>query len=188
MLLRTSMGDITLELLPDKAPKTVANFLLYVNEGAFNDTIFHRVIPGFMVQGGGYFADLSEAREFDPVVNEADNGLSNLRGTVAMARDEKIDSAARQFFINVDDNTHLDHSPHSCTRDDEAEVEMARSRGLSKPLTCETYGYAVFARVVAGMDVVDDIELVETGFGEVFNDLPVETISIQSAKLKVDQP
>ena len=178
VIIKTSMGDITVELLPEDAPLTVDNFLGYVDRGAYDGTIFHRVIPGFMIQGGGYFEDMGDAPEEAPIRNEAANGLANTVGTLAMAREDIIDSAARQFFINVDDNTHLDHSAESCTREDEAAVAAARERGLRKPLTCETYGYAVFGRVVAGMGTVESIEVVETEWTDDFDDLPVEPVVI----------
>ena len=119
--------------------------------------LFHRVIPGFMVQTGGYRSDLTLLPESDELRNEADNGLTNQRGTLAMARMDAIDSATRQFFINVADNPHLDHQQASCTRREEEERVAAAERGLLKPRTCASFGYVVFGRVVAGMDVVDDI-------------------------------
>ena len=133
--LSTTLGDITLELEREKAPKTVDNFLQYVRAGHYNGTIFHRVIDGFMIQGGGYKADMSEKPTRPPIVLESRNGLSNLRGTVAMARTGVPDSATAQFFINVNDNIMLD---------------QAQSR--------DGHGYAVFGKVVEGMDVVDKIK------------------------------
>ena len=182
VLLLTSKGEIEIELFRQQAPETVKNFLTYVDRGAYDNTIFHRVIPGFMIQTGGHFDDLTEAAEGDTVRNEADNGLHNTRGTLAMARMDEIDSASRQFFINVGDNTHLDHSAESCTREDEQSVREARIKGLYKPVTCSTFGYAVFGRVVRGMNVVDDIELVETESRQDFDDVPVETIYLLSTR------
>jgi len=182
VVLETSAGDITVELFPDKAPATVANFLSWVDSNGYDGTIFHRVIAGFMIQGGGYTADLTALDEAEPVINEADNGLANDRGTIAMAREDVIDSASRQFFINVDDNRHLDHTAGSCTRQDEADFLAAAERGLRKPVTCDTFGYAVFGRVVDGMTVVDTIELAETTFTEAFDDLPVEPVIIREVR------
>jgi peptidyl-prolyl cis-trans isomerase B (cyclophilin B) len=133
--LETSMGDIVLELYPEKAPKTVANFLEYVKAGHYDGTIFHRVIPGFMIQGGGMTADMQEKPTRAPIPNEADNGLKNDRGTVAMARTPDPNSASSQFFINVKTNDFLNH----------------RSK------TQEGWGYAVFGKVVDGMSVADKI-------------------------------
>ncbi len=144
--LDTTMGEIVLELYPGKAPVTVENFLSYVDAGAYHGTIFHRVIPGFMVQAGGYAPSFEEREAGEPIRNEADNGLSNDRGTVAMARLSAIDSATRQFFINVADNAHLDHTKDSCTREEMEEYAEARAKGLYKPLTCENFGYAVFGK------------------------------------------
>ena len=135
ILMETSSGDILLELFEDKAPATVANFLRYVDEEFYNNTIFHRVIKDFMIQGGGLGVRMDEKPTHEPVVNEAGNGLSNKRGTLAMARTSEPHSAAAQFFINVVDNDELDH------RDD----------------TPEGFGYCVFGRVEDGMDVVDKI-------------------------------
>lgn len=182
VVIDTSLGEIVVELYPDKAPVTVANFLNYVDEGAYDGSIFHRVIPGFMIQGGGYRPDMSEMPEGETIHNEADNGLRNEAGTIAMARMNAIDSASRQFFINVDDNTHLDHIAESCTREQVAEVEAAREKGLYKPLTCKGFGYAVFGRVVEGMDVVHDIEMVETGMKQGFRDVPTRTVLIESVR------
>ena len=133
--LSTTLGDVTLELDREKAPKTVDNFLQYVRAGHYNGTIFHRVIDGFMIQGGGYKTDMSEKATRAPIALESRSGLSNLRGTVAMARTGIPDSATAQFFINVNDNTTLD---------------QAQSR--------DGHGYAVFGKVVEGMDVVDKIK------------------------------
>ena len=150
MALDTSLGKIVLELEPDKAPKTVDNFLTYVREGFYDGTIFHRVIPGFVIQGGGFTADMVQKKTHDPIVNEADNGLKNLRGTISMARTPDPDSASSQFFISVADNAALDH------------------RGKNP----RDWGYAVFGRVVEGMDVVDAIVKVPTGTRGPFSDVP----------------
>jgi cyclophilin family peptidyl-prolyl cis-trans isomerase len=176
--IKTSVGDIVIELDAGAAPVTVENFLRYVEENSYDNTIFHRVIPGFMVQGGGHFADMSEASEREAIRNEADNGLKNRRGTVAMARSNQIDSAGRQFFINVDDNVFLDHSVASCTREDEKKMAEMRAKGLRKPATCKSFGYAVFGRVIAGMAIVDQIELSETRTVGPYNDVPVKPIVI----------
>jgi peptidyl-prolyl cis-trans isomerase A (cyclophilin A) len=153
----TSVGDIVLELAPDKAPKTVANFLQYVNDKHYDGTVFHRVIDGFMVQGGGYTADFKEKPTRAPVPLEARNGLKNERYTVAMARTGNPDSATSQFFINVKDNTMLD-APNP-----------------------DGHGYTVFGKVVSGTDVVDKIRAVRTGNQGRFQNVPIEPIVIQSA-------
>lgn len=155
----TSLGDITIELYPDKAPVTVENFLKYVDDGFFDGTIFHRVIPGFVIQGGGMTEDMTNKPTRAPIKNEADNGLKNLRGTLSMARTQDVSSATSQFFINLADNAFLDHG----TRD---------------------FGYAVFAKVVEGMDIVDKIASVETGNRGMHQDVPVDTVSIISARQK----
>ncbi len=154
VLISTSLGDIKLELYEEQAPITVANFLSYVEEGFFDGTIFHRVINNFMIQGGGITADMKQKPTKAPIKNEADNGLKNDRGTVAMARTAVVDSATSQFFINHKDNSFLDHG----ARD---------------------FGYAVFGKVVEGIDVVDKIAAVQTRPG----DVPVETVSILSMKV-----
>ena len=161
VLITTSKGDITVELLPAKAPETVANFLRYVDEGFYNGTIFHRVISGFMIQGGGYDQDYTKKQTHDPVTNEADNGLSNVRGSIAMARTGEPHSATAQFFINHTDNPALDH----------------RNKGTG-------WGYAVFGKVVDGMTVVDRIANVKTGPGGPFRqDAPREMIIIEKISL-----
>ena len=175
----TTSGDIVLELYPDKAPITVTNFLSYVSDDSYTDTVFHRVIPDFMIQAGGHLADMTELEGKEEITNEADNGLSNLTGTIAMARTDIIDSASRQFFINTNDNTRLDHSAESCTREDEKATEAAAERGLVRPVTCKSFGYTVFGRVVRGMDVVRQIELVETKDEGDFYDVPVLPIMIK---------
>ena len=158
VLMTTSKGDITLELDADKAPGTVNNFLAYVDEGFYSGTIFHRVIKDFMLQGGGFTADMDRKDTRGPIPNEADNGLKNLRGTVAMARTNKPDSATAQFFINHKDNAFLDHRSKD-------------ARG---------WGYAVFGRVVDGMDVVDAIASEKTGVRNRMQDVPLETVTIDS--------
>jgi len=160
--LRTSMGDITLELDPEKAPLTVANFLQYVDDGHYNGTIFHRVIDGFMIQGGGFTTDFAQKPTREPVKNEAANGLKNRRGTVAMARTAVVDSATAQFFISVVDNTFLDHTSPD-------------PRG---------FGYCVFGQVVEGMDVVDKIKAVETANQGMYQNVPVEPVVIEEAVRK----
>ncbi len=153
----TRLGRFVLELYPEKAPRTVENFLRYVREGFYEGTVFHRVIPGFVVQGGGLTEDLAPKPTHPPVRNEADNGLSNRRGTVAMARTMVVDSATSQFFINLADNTFLDH----------------------RDKTPRGYGYAVFGKVVEGMDVVDAIASVKTGVVKGFRDVPLEPVVIE---------
>jgi peptidyl-prolyl cis-trans isomerase B (cyclophilin B) len=159
VLLKTNKGDITIELFQDKAPISVKNFLAYTDEKFFDGTIFHRVIKRFMVQGGGMTADMHEKSAKPPIKNEAANGLKNKRGTLAMARTPEIDSATCQFFINLVDNTFLDHKS-------------------SNP---EEFGYAVFGKVVAGMDVVDAIAGVATGSKGGHQDVPREPVTILSA-------
>ena len=151
--IKTNHGDIKVKLFDDKAPITCENFRQYVADGFFNDTIFHRVIPNFMIQGGGMEADMSQKATRAPIKNEADNGVSNRRGTLAMARTMDINSATAQFFINLRDNDFLNHG----TRD---------------------FGYAVFGKVVEGMDVVDAIAAVPTGNKAGHQDVPVETVTI----------
>jgi cyclophilin family peptidyl-prolyl cis-trans isomerase len=161
--LNTNMGRIVIELNPAKAPKSVENFLQYVNDKHYDGTVFHRVIPTFMIQGGGFTQDLTMKSTRAPVANEADNGLSNLRGTVAMARTNDPNSAAAQFFINVVDNTYLNH--------------FSKDNG-------QTWGYAVFGKVVSGMEVVDAIKVVERGAkGPLPQDVPVSPVIILSAEL-----
>jgi cyclophilin family peptidyl-prolyl cis-trans isomerase len=163
VLMRTSLGDITIELAPDKAPKSVENFLAYVQGKFYDGTVFHRVIDNFMVQGGGFTADLKQKPTRPPVANEADNGLSNVRGTLAMARTNDPNSATAQFFINVVDNTRLDH--------------VSKENGF-------TWGYAVFGKVVSGMEVVDQIKATPTGPGGPFpRDVPVTPVVIQSVEV-----
>lgn len=162
--LQTSQGDIVLELNAEQAPISVNNFLAYVQSGFYDNTIFHRVIPGFMIQGGGMNAEMEESRGKTPIKNEADNGLKNLYGTIAMARTQVVDSATSQFFINVNDNDFLDH------RD-------------PRP---EAFGYAVFGKVVDGMEIVHAIEKVPTGNKGYHQDVPVEPVTILKASVLED--
>ena len=159
--LATSMGDIVVELDREKAPKTVDNFVQYVKAGHYNDTVFHRVIGNFMIQGGGFKADMSEKPTRGAIPLEARNGLSNVRGTVAMARTAVPDSATAQFFINVQDNPFLD---------------AANAR--------DGNGYAVFGKVVEGMDVVDRIKAVPTGSKGPYENVPVQPVTIKTATLE----
>ncbi len=160
VLLKTSMGNIKVELNPEKAPITVSNFLSYVKEGHYDGLIFHRVIREFMVQGGGFTKDMREKRPAHPPIrNEAGNGLKNDRGTLAMARTGVVDSATAQFFINVVNNDFLNHVDNT-------------PRG---------FGYAVFGKVVEGMDVVDKIRAVPTGRVSMFEDVPKEAVTILRA-------
>ncbi|MBP9714397.1 MAG: peptidyl-prolyl cis-trans isomerase [Sterolibacterium sp.] len=159
--LQTNYGDITLELDAEKAPETVKNFLAYVEAGHYDGTIFHRVIDGFMVQGGGFTADMQQKPTQAPVKNEADNGLKNTRYTVAMARTNDPHSATAQFFINIADNGFLDF----------------------KSPTGNGWGYCVFGKVVEGNDVVDKIKDVPTGNKGHHQDVPVENVVIESAKV-----
>ena len=164
--METSKGDIYLKLFKDKAPKSVENFLSYANEGFYEGTIFHRVISTFMIQGGGFDENLQRKETKQPITNEANNGLKNLRGTIAMARLPDPHSATAQFFINVQDNAALNYTGDQNTN---------------------TWGYAVFGKVVKGMDVVDDIRFVPTAGKMPFRkDVPVENVVIQSVKV-VDQ-
>jgi cyclophilin family peptidyl-prolyl cis-trans isomerase len=153
----TNLGDFTIELFEEKAPLSVANFLKYIDDGHFDGTIFHRIVPGFVIQGGGFTENMTQKKTQPPVKNEADNGLKNSRGTLSMARTNDINSATSQFFVNLKDNDFLDHS-----------------RG--------NFGYAVFARVTDGMDVVDKIAAVKTGRKGGFDDVPVEPIVMKSVK------
>jgi len=155
--IETSMGEIVLELDAANAPITVANFIDYANDGFYEGTVFHRVIDGFMIQGGGLTADMRDkANKKAPIKNEAGNGLKNDRGTVAMARTQVVDSATSQFFINIDDNDFLNHTAP----------------------TPQGFGYAVFGKVTDGTDTVDAIRQVSTGNSGMHQDVPVETITI----------
>ncbi|BES83205.1 peptidyl-prolyl cis-trans isomerase [Pectobacterium araliae] len=158
VLLATSAGNIELSLDNQKAPVSVKNFVEYVNNGFYNGTTFHRVIPGFMVQGGGFSGEMSQKATNAPIKNEADNGLRNQRGTIAMARTADKDSATSQFFINIADNAFLDHGQRD-------------------------FGYAVFGKVVKGMDVVDKISQVPTKNVGPYQNVPTTPIVIQSAKV-----
>ncbi len=161
VLMKTSMGDITIEFYPTKAPITVKNFLSYVTDKFYDGTIFHRVIPGFMIQGGGLTADMHEKQQKAAIKNEAGNGLKNDRGTIAMARTGIVDSATCQFFINLINNVGLNH------KDD----------------TPEGFGYCVFGKVTSGMNVVDAIAKVKTGRKAGAADVPLEPITILSVTI-----
>ncbi len=161
VVLKTNYGDIYIELYPDKAPITVKNFLTYVKEGFYNGLIFHRVIPNFVIQGGGFDKDMNPRKPtHPPIKNESDNGLSNLRGTISMARTYDPDSASSQFFINLRDNTFLDYGK-----------------------TPQKWGYAVFGKVIKGMDVVDKIAGVKTTIKPPYRDVPVEPVIIIKAEI-----
>jgi cyclophilin family peptidyl-prolyl cis-trans isomerase len=153
----TSLGAFTLELDTENAPVSAENFLAYVDEGFFDGLIFHRVIPGFMIQGGGMLPDMSQKKNKAPIKNEAANGLKNDRGTIAMARTNDINSATSQFFINLSDNDFLNHAPGN-------------------------YGYAVFGKVVDGLDTIDLIAKERTGRRKGHDDVPVTDVVITSAK------
>jgi len=159
--LETSKGDITIELNADKAPVTVENFLNYVNDGFYDGTIFHRVIPNFMIQGGGFNDQMMQKTTQDPIINEADNGLGNDRGTIAMARTQDPNSATAQFFINHKNNDFLNYTAPSI----------------------QGWGYCVFGKVTDGMDVVDAIATVSTTNRAGHSDVPEEVIVINSAKV-----
>lgn len=158
--IQTNKGQIVVELFADKAPKTVANFLAYTDSGHFDGTVFHRVKPGFMIQGGGFTAAMSQKPTKASVQNEADNGLKNTRGTLAMARTSDPHSASSQFFINLVDNGFLDHTGK----------------------TPQGWGYAVFGQVVEGMETADAIAQVKTGRNGPHSDVPVEPVVIESVK------
>ena len=162
VIVDTTAGAITIQLLPDKAPDSVVNFLEYVRDGFYSGTVFHRVVPGYVIQGGGYTPELVEKATRPPVHNEADNGLTNARGTVAMARTRAVRSATSQFFINLANNARLDHP------------------GLAP----DDYGYAVFGRVIAGMDVVDRIAAMPTTSREGMDDVPVTPVVIKSIAVR----
>jgi cyclophilin family peptidyl-prolyl cis-trans isomerase len=164
-ILHTSLGDIHLELFAEEAPKSVENFLGYARSGFYDGTIFHRVISHFMIQGGGFTPDMVKKPTGEPIVNEANNGLSNKRGTVAMARTNHPHSATAQFFINVQDNINLDHTGESNSR---------------------AWGYAVFGRVTEGMDVVDKIRFVQTTRTGPYSDVPVEPVIIERVAVGED--
>ncbi len=153
----TSHGGFTIELFPQEAPVTVENFLKYVDDGFFDGTIFHRIVPGFVIQGGGLTADFGNKKTRAPISNEAKNGLKNTRGSLSMARTSDINSATSQFFVNLKDNAFLDHGPRD-------------------------YGYAVFARVTEGLEVIDKIAAVTTGRRKGYTDAPLEDVVIVSAR------
>ncbi|MFT5210113.1 MAG: cyclophilin family peptidyl-prolyl cis-trans isomerase [Flavobacterium sp.] len=180
--IETNLGGIDVQLDGKKAPLTAENFLKHVDAGHYENVIFHRVIEGLIIQSGGYKEDLVDIESEDALYNEADNGLQNVMGTIAMARQFEIDSAGRQFFINTEDNPHLDFNEKSCTRKDEKKHLKTIERGLNKPLTCASFGYAVFGRVVSGMAIVRLIESSPTEEKGDFNDLPIKPIIIKSIK------
>jgi peptidyl-prolyl cis-trans isomerase A (cyclophilin A) len=157
ILFETSLGNFKIEFFEKEAPISVANFQKYIDDGHFDGTIFHRIVPGFVIQGGGFTEDMTQKKTQPAIKNEADNGLKNERGTLSMARTNDINSATSQFFVNLKDNDFLDHS-----------------RG--------NFGYAVFARVTEGMDVIDKIAAVETGRKRGFDDVPVEAVIMTSVR------
>jgi peptidyl-prolyl cis-trans isomerase A (cyclophilin A) len=157
ILIKTSMGDIHIELFNSKAPETVSNFLQYTDKKFYDGTIIHRVIPNFMIQGGGFTPDMTEKDTDSPIMNEANNSEQNRRGTIAMARTQEIHGATAQFFINVVDNPNLDYGPQG-------------------------FGYCVFGRVVKGMDVVDKIRQVETKSIGIYQNVPVKPVVIISVR------
>lgn len=162
VILHTNHGAITIELFEDKAPKSVENFLQYARDGHYDDTLFHRVISNFMIQGGGFDTDFNQKPTREPITNEADNGLKNTRGTLAMARTNDPHSATSQFFINVTDNAFLDH------------------RGKHSG---QSWGYAVFGQVTDGMDVVDSIREVATGRQGPHENVPNDPVIIEQAEI-----
>ncbi|MEE4302593.1 MAG: peptidylprolyl isomerase [Wenzhouxiangella sp.] len=162
VILHTNLGAITVELFEKEAPESTENFLRYARDGHYDGTIFHRVIDNFMIQGGGFDSDFNQKSTREPIENEADNGLENKRGTLAMARTNDPHSATAQFFINVSDNDFLNH------------------RGK---MSGQTWGYAVFGRVVDGMNVVDEIRSVETTSKGMHRDVPVEPVIIERVEL-----
>jgi cyclophilin family peptidyl-prolyl cis-trans isomerase len=153
----TSHGAFTVELFAEQAPITVENFLRYVDDGHFDGTVFHRIVPNFVIQGGGLTTDFSNKKTRAPIENEAKNGLKNGRGMLSMARTSDINSATSQFFVNLKDNEFLDHGPRD-------------------------YGYAVFGRIADGMDVIDKIARVKTGTRKGYQDAPLEDVVIESAR------
>jgi len=157
VLFKTSLGEFTIELEPEDAPISVENFLRYVDDGFFDGTIFHRIVPGFVIQGGGLTPEFDQKETRAPIKNEAVNGLRNLRGTLSMARTNAVDSATSQFFVNLKDNAFLDHKSGN-------------------------FGYAVFGRVTRGMDVIDQIARVRTGKRKGYDDAPLESVMIESAR------
>ncbi|HZF24652.1 MAG TPA: peptidylprolyl isomerase [Steroidobacteraceae bacterium] len=157
VLFKTSLGEFTIELEPKEAPISCENFLRYVDDGFFDGTIFHRIVPGFVIQGGGLTPGFDAKETRASIKNEAANGLRNLRGTLSMARTNAVDSATSQFFVNLKDNAFLDHKPGS-------------------------FGYAVFGRVTQGMTVIDQIAKVRTGRHKGYDDAPLESVTIESAR------
>jgi cyclophilin family peptidyl-prolyl cis-trans isomerase len=153
----TTLGNFTVELYADKAPLSAENFLKYVDEGFFDGTVFHRIVPGFVIQGGGFTEDMTQKKNHSPVKNEADNGVKNTRGTLSMARTNDIHSATSQFFVNLKDNDFLDH-------------------------TRANFGYAVFGKVTEGMDVIDKIAAVKTGRRRGFEDVPLDPVIMTSVR------
>jgi peptidyl-prolyl cis-trans isomerase A (cyclophilin A) len=153
----TTLGNFTVDLFEKEAPVSAGNFLRYIDDGFFDATIFHRIVPGFVIQGGGFTEDMTQKSTHPPIKNEADNGLKNERGTLSMARTNDINSATSQFFVNLKDNEFLDHK-----------------RG--------NFGYAVFGRVTEGMDVIDKIAAVETGRRRGFEDVPIEPVIMTSVR------
>lgn len=162
---KTNVGGFTIELYPDKAPVTVANFLNYVEKGFYAGTIFHRVIKGFMIQGGGFTTDMTQKSGAPPIKNEASNGLKNKKYTLAMARTNVVDSATSQFFVNTHDNTALDH----------------RDKSQSG------YGYCVFGKVIEGSEVIDKIEMVQTTTKGAYADVPVKPVIIKAMTVMTDE-
>jgi len=162
VIFETTLGEITIELYAEQAPITVENFIGYVESGFYDDTLFHRVIPGFVVQGGGFASGLNRKETRAAIENEATNGLENLRGTLSMARTNEVNSATSQFFINLVDNAFLNH----------------------RDTTPEGYGYAVFGRVVEGFDIVESIASQPTTTVGFFSDVPVDEIKILSARVQ----
>ena len=153
----TTLGNFTIELYEDKAPVSAENFLKYVDEGFFDGTVFHRIVPGFVIQGGGFTEDMTQKKNHPPIKNEADNGVKNTRGTLSMARTNDINSATSQFFVNLKDNDFLDHT-----------------RG--------NFGYAVFGKVTEGMDVIDKIAAVKTGRRRGFEDVSLDAVIMTSVR------
>ena len=160
ILFETTLGDFKIEFFEKEAPISVANFQKYIDANYFDGTIFHRIVPGFVIQGWGFTEDMTQKKTQPPIKNEADNGLKNSRGSLSMARTNDINSATSQFFVNLKDNDFLDHS-----------------RG--------NFGYAVFAKVTEGMDVIDKIAAVETGRRKGFDDVPLEPVIMKSVR-KID--
>ena len=157
ILFETTLGDFKIEFFEKEAPISVANFQKYIDAGYFDGTIFHRIVPGFVIQGGGFTEDMTQKKTNPTIKNEADNGLKNERGSLSMARTNDVNSATSQFFVNLKDNEFLDHS-----------------RG--------NFGYAVFARVTEGMDVIDKIAAVETGRRKGMDDVPLEPVIMKSVR------